>query len=191
MKISINRFELLDWMSGAAGGSHLRQYIWGRAIDEFYSKLDESEREAVFMYAKRDLTDKYIPRKVKWQKDLYVPCGSREFFQFLACYNPNNRFLVHCKGDIEGESQEKTVKAFKFEDEYYIGTRIMCSKPFIKKKWRVGGLKKCNTPCIWHDKCARYDKNTEEWLNQYVCSRCDWFINKKTNHGADFEHFNI
>lgn len=187
MKIEIDKFELLNWMNGCAVGSHLRQGIWQRAVDEFYDKLTEGERLCVYMYAKRDLTDFFVPKRLK-NGDTYHPFGHEYFFQFLACYNPSNRYKVHMKGVVDGKKHDEWVNAYWWNNRYYTKFNRYCAQEYIVETIVDDKYEKCGLPCIWHDKCARYNERAGR-IGIYANSKCDWFINIDTPHGADLEHF--
>lgn len=183
MKTDLSDFDILTWLEGCAAGSHLRQGIWQRAVDEFYPKLSPTERMFLFTYAKRDITGNYIPRKD------YTPVGSEDYFNFLARYNPANQFKVSLEGMVDGKRSKETVNAYFFNGNYHIKFNQFCALEFVKDVQPIGEYERCNTPCIWHEECARYARYANINFNQYLQSRCDWFINKKTPYGADLKHF--
>lgn len=188
MNTDLDRWDILYWMEGCARGSHLRQSIWERAVNEFYPKLSEEERRMIYMYAKRDLTDIFTPKKLS-ENHSYQHVGHEDFFQFLACYNPANRYQVHVKGEVNGELQEEHVNAYLYKDDYYIDFRRLCAKEFIVDVSHIELEDRCSLACMWHRNCARYDKDFDDRIGYSVNSPCDWFINKDTGHGADLTHF--
>lgn len=179
MKIELGRFELLYLLEGCARGSHLRQGIWERAVNEFYGKLSEEEREVVYMYAKRDLTGIFSDGHF----------GSGYFFNFLARFNPANQYVVYVVGDAGGKHHDETVMAYRYNGEYHTHFNRYVAPEFIAGAKRSGGYDKCSLPCVWHEHCARYYANADERKSLYVGSKCDWFINRDTEHGADLKHF--
>ncbi len=87
MITDLSKFELLHFLEGCSIGSHLRQGVWQRCIDEFYDKLDYNERNFIFHYSVRDLWDKMVHS----DKDQYPRCGEEDFLAFIDCYNPARR----------------------------------------------------------------------------------------------------
>lgn len=73
MKIDLDKFELLYYLEGCARGSHLRQGVWRRFIDEFYDKLTVEERLFLFHYSVRDLwqifSEPYCSDSSRYGKD--------------------------------------------------------------------------------------------------------------------------
>lgn len=189
MNTDLSKWDILYWMEGCARGSHLRQDIWERAVNEFYPKLSDKEKSSIYTYAKRDLTEIFMPKQIG--KDChYQHVGHEEFLQFLACYNPANRFQVHVKGEINGEMQEGYVNAYLYKGGYYIDFRRLCAKEFIVDVKRIELEDRCNfTACKWSKNCARYDKDFGAPIGYYANSKCDWFINKGTDDGVDLSHF--
>lgn len=174
-------------MHGCAIGSHLRQGIWQRAVDEFYDKLTVKERLCVYMYAKRDLTEIFVPKRLR-NGNPYRHFGHEYFFQFLACYNPANRYKVHMKGVVDGKKYDKWVNAYWWNNRYYTKFNSYCAEEYITETMADEDFEKCGLACMWHEKCARYSEGAEN-IGMYANSKCDWFINTDTPHGADFKHF--
>lgn len=54
MLVNLDKFELLNYINGCAIGSHLRQGIWQRCVDEFYDKLNDKERAFIYEISLRD-----------------------------------------------------------------------------------------------------------------------------------------
>lgn len=185
MNINIDKFELLYWLEGCAHGSHLRQGIWQRCIDEFYDKLSSEQRLWLYTYAKRNITECYL------REDHY---GRNDFFKFLACYNPANRYNVTVEGnDDDGKHLRINVHAYKYEGDYWLSYRQCVAKEYIKSVKR-DKVSPCSADyCMWHDTCARYstDPSVTEVHVLYDTAKCDWYINENTDHGADLSHFEI
>lgn len=177
MQVSIDKFGLLHWMHGCAIGSHLRQGIWRRAVDEFYGKLTIDEREFVYTYAKRDIAPIFQPKDIGGSP--YQHFGHEDFFHFLACYNPANRYNV----SMEGKGvKAQTVKAYKWEGNYHVGFNRFCAPEYTKKATPCG-FTDCGLACKLHEHCARFNALSGERLNLYADSECDWFIDKDTETG--------
>ena len=84
------------------------------------------------------------------------------------------------------------VEAYRWQGEYYVDFNRMCHKPFIKSVEPVPFENKCDAAyCMWHDSCARFDPEADEQHVLYANTKCDWFINKNTEHGADLSHFEL
>lgn len=185
--VRMDVFDLLDWMDGCAGGSHLRQGIWPRAIDRFFKKLNLSEREKIYTYAKRDLLERFVPR-VRPSCTIINP-GLKEFLQFLSRYNPNNQYVVELEAEKGGKLQKDTAFAYKYEDSYYINSQEYCAPEAIKSVNKTPMDVLCNNEyCQLKDTCARYDKTHGERRMQYI--NCDEYIYKDTTHGVDPKFLN-
>lgn len=181
MKIDIDKFDLLNWLEGCSIGSHLRQGIWRRCIDEFYSKLTAQERLWLYTYAKRDITDRYKDKS---------SCGREDFFKFLACYNPANRYTVIAEGIIDGKKQKQRVKAFRFQGDFWVSYQRYIAPEYVKlvKKDTVKVDKCAAGYCPKMPTCARYTDDKKAGIfGAPLAISCDWYINKNTTHGSDIE----
>lgn len=185
MKTTLTQFDILDWMHGCAIGSHLRQGIWRRAVDEFYAKLTPQQRLAVYTYAKRDLTPVFLPHTVGGKE--FPHAGHDDFFRFLARYNPANQYLVHAKDELE----DITVEAYRYKGNYYVSFYQFVAKDAITYVQPAGTYELCGLACMWHAHCARYNSGNATNIGLYPTARCDWFINAQSDHGADLKHFEI
>lgn len=113
MKIDLDKFELLYYLEGCARGSHLRQGVWKRFIDEFYDKLTAEERLFLFHYSVRDL----------WQIFNEPYCGSDyhygkdDFNMFVSRFNPYNKYNVTASND----GSTKVFECFWFDGNFYTG----------------------------------------------------------------------
>lgn len=191
MKVDIDKYDLLYWLEGCGRGSHLRQGIWQRAVDEFYDKLSPNERLVVYVYAKRDLTEIFVPKKLR-DGSTYQSVGHEDFFQFLARFNPANQYKVHIKGKADGKDVDEWIDAYHWNDRFYTKFNRYIAKERIVEVEHLTDFDKCNFfSCMWHEHCARWDMSAEEKIGLYANSKCDWFINDQTEHGADFKHFEI
>lgn len=188
MITNLDQYELLWFLEGCARGSHLRQGIWQRAVDEFYDKLNANERLTIYMYAKRDLTEIFVPKNIGGTA--YQNPGHKDFFNFLACFNPTNRYEVHMKGNVDGKDYDEWVNAYFYDGDYHVKFNLTCAREYITETKAVDDFDKCNfVECKWSKHCARLDVDSEDRIGLYKTSKCDWFINKGTEHGADFKHF--
>lgn len=182
MNINIDKFELMYLLEGCSIGSHLRQGIWERCIDEFYDKLSRDERLWLYTYAKRGITPRYLRKDTVRRED---------FFRFLACFNPANRYMVAVEGEVDGKHKWDLVDAYKYGDTFWVSYRRYISEEYIKSVER-DRVSPCSASyCMWHDSCARYstDPNVTERHVLYAETKCDWYINEATEHGADMQHF--
>lgn len=184
MQINIDKFELMYLLEGCSIGSHLRQGIWERCIDEFYDKMSPDARLWLYTYAKRDITPRYL------RKDR---CGREDFFKFLACFNPANRFMVKVEGRAGGHYKRQLVDAYKYGDTYWVSFRRYIPDEYIKNVERDKVSPCAASYCMWHESCARYstDPKVKERHVLYADTKCDWYINEATEHGADLKHFEI
>lgn len=121
-KINLNIFELYSFIEGCARGSHLRQGIWQRLVDEFYGILTPSDRARIHYWCKRDLWD------VFHGDPKYPHCGMEDYDFFLGFYDPSNRYFVYAKNDIENIK----VEASKIGDHYYVGFNEHIDNSFIQ-----------------------------------------------------------
>ncbi len=122
MLTELSRFEILDFLEGCSIGSHLRQGVWQRCIDEFYDKLDDVERNFIFHYSVRDI----YARMVHTDKEHYPRCGEKEFLAFIDRYNPARQYKVTM---IDGN----VVDAFLHENKYHVALNRFCSPEGIAK----------------------------------------------------------
>lgn len=112
MIVNLDRFELLYFIEGCLIGSHLRQDIWSRCINEFYPKLSDEDRNFVFHYSVRDFTGR-VRRDYK-----------NDFDKFISRFNPDNQYKVGVRGGY-------TLDAFKYKDEYYTSYSTIINSDFI------------------------------------------------------------
>lgn len=166
MQTNLDQFDILHWMEGCAIGSHLRQGIWERAIDEFFPKLTQRQRETIYTYAKRDLSRNFTSFDG-------IPHYAADIFnQFLARYNPANQYRV----TAEREGEKETSDAYKWKGKYYISSKVWISPDYITeikhKPFDMCGSIMCSV----HDTCARYKPNVER-LRYY--DHCDMYISKE------------
>ena len=83
-KLELNRFELLWFVEGFVGGSHLRWDGYETMVDKVYPQLNDDERECIYTYAKRDLA-------CRMAYDMKENTTAYQYWcQFLARYNPAN-----------------------------------------------------------------------------------------------------
>ncbi len=185
MLANLSPFDILNWMHGCAIGSHLRQDIWRRAADEFYAKLTPRQRLTVYIFAKRDLTPIFLPHKAYGEEIPHV--AHDDFFHFLARYNPANQYLVRTKD----EEKDTTVEAYLYNGQYRVSFYSFVAKENIYSVERVDNFERCGLRCIWHANCARYTVGHVNEFGFYPGSKCEWFINEETEHGADPIHFTV
>ena len=89
MLIDLDKHQLLYYLEGCARGSHLRQGCWHDMI-RLYPMMDQRMRDYLYKYAKRDIKP-YFDRTFS---DGFRPVGADDFDQFLACFNPDNRYSL-------------------------------------------------------------------------------------------------
>lgn len=95
-----------------------RSMFFDRVINKYYHILTQDERDRLF---------EWLNRNSSFVHDLEN--GEESCLLFNARFDKNNQFLIHTL--FEGE--EKTIKAFKFEDEYYTGKNSYIVKEYIIK----------------------------------------------------------
>ncbi len=112
----------MHYLEGCAIGSHLRQGVWRRCVDEFYDKLSDMERNFVFHYAVRDLWE----RMVHTGEETYLKCGEDDFLCFIDCFNPARRYRVTM---IDGT----VVDAFLHDGKYHVSLSRFCLPEGVAK----------------------------------------------------------
>lgn len=143
MIVNLDRFELLNFLEGCSIGSHLRQGVWSRCVNEFYEKLNESDRDFVYQISKRDLWQ-HLSGGVKYPnvRDEYKRFGFEEFKRFLACYDKDNRYYVVVSGVIKGKVETEFVNAYKYEGKYWIDFSRRIPEEYIKAIAKVSETRK-------------------------------------------------
>lgn len=135
MLINLDIHELFFFIEGCAHGSHLRQGIWERCIDEFYGKLTQEERDCLYYWSKRDLWecmcgDKYPNVKDReWGNHV----GRDDYRKFIACYDCANRYLV----TVTDGKKTETRPAYLFEGTYWVSFTSYAPKDMIIKIKKV------------------------------------------------------
>lgn len=109
MIINLSRFEILEWMEGCLMGSHLRQGIWDRAINEMYTNLDDDQRNFIFHYAVRDFWDRAKKRSYVWEEG---------FEQFIARFNPDAQYKL--KEGCSLPDNQKAEQPFMYQRRLYV-----------------------------------------------------------------------
>lgn len=122
MLVNLDKFELLYFINGCAIGSHLRQGIWKRCVDEFYGKLNDKERAFIYQFSLRDFWEIMAMAKYPNVNKEYPRFGFDDYKKFLACYNPNNRYNVKFEGVPEGKKKVKKeeANAYLYDGKYWI-----------------------------------------------------------------------
>lgn len=124
MKIDLDKFELLYYLEGCARGSHLRQGVWRRFIDEFYDKLTVEERLFLFHYSVRDLwqifSEPYCSDSSRYGKD--------DFNMFVSRFNPYNKYNI----TVSNDGSTKVFDCFWFDGNFYTGFNRFINNEYIK-----------------------------------------------------------
>lgn len=124
MKLDLDKFELLYYLEGCARGSHLRQGVWSRCIDEFYDKLNDKERNFVFHYSVRDLWP--IFNEAYPNGSYHI--GREDFNMFIARFNPYNKYHLVCSnGDAIEEAD-----CFWYDGRFHINYSRIAADEYIK-----------------------------------------------------------
>ena len=131
MIIELDTFELYYLIESCAKGSHLRQGIWMRCVNEFYGKLTQNERDNLFDWFTRLLWqdvcgDKYPNVKKEYKS---ISFGMEDFMRTVACFDKNNRYLL----DVSDGKQQQSVEAYLFENKYWIDFSRFAPNEYIKK----------------------------------------------------------
>jgi hypothetical protein len=171
-KLSLDRFQLLWYLEGAARGSHLRWDIYPIFVNDVFPQLNESERECIYTYAKRDLSSIF---SVKYADDT----AKSYFQQMLARYNPANQYKV----SVAKDCVKKVVQAYMWNGEYYVNWARRCAREYIKKVEHLPYRKCRNIACEMRESCLRYTDYQEgdkvmDGPEVWGCKNCDLIIEK-------------
>lgn len=115
--------EILYYLEGCARGSHLRQGCWHDMI-HLYPMMSDDMRRFIHTYAKRDIAPIF-----EQAGDYLGNLGRPDFEQFLACFDPNNRYMVTARHGDEIDAEE----CYLWHDTYYIDERSYFHKLYIVK----------------------------------------------------------
>ena len=167
MEITLGKFDTLYWLEGCARGSHLRKDSWNRMIDK-WKDCTESERDFFYKYSKRDIADIFKESEIGGKPFRHF--GAEDFYKYLACYNPANRYKVTASN---GEVSE-TTECFLFEGSYWIDSRHCVAEEFIKNVEHLAYTKGRNNFCELREKCLRScedasDSNIYQWSPGLGC----------------------
>lgn len=143
--LRLDRFNLLWYLEGAVRGSHLRWDIYPTFVNDVFPQLSESERECIYTYAKRDLSEMF-DRKPDSTESEY-------FRQLLARFNPANQYVVTLK---DGRKKEVADNAYLWNGKYYIGWQRYCGEDYIIKVEQKPFGKCANEWCERSSCCLRY-----------------------------------
>ena len=147
--LNLDKFELLWFIEGFVGKSHLRWDGYKIMINNVYPQLSDTEREFIYVFAKRDFS---------WMFEKEKDTTSAKYFrQMLARYNPANQYIVSCDNGKEHE----TVLAYKWDDRYYITATRCCAPEFVKKTEQISFKKCTNKYCELRESCMRYSTYKE------------------------------
>lgn len=175
-KLELNRFELLWFVEGFVGGSHLRWDGYETMVDKVYPQLNDDERECIYTYTKRDLA-------YRMAYDMKENTTAYQYWcKFLARYNPANQYVVN----IENNSDKQTVDAYKWNGKYYIDWRCYCADEYIKSVEQKP-FKKCayeSNVCCMSGECVRHKvyKVGDESIHPNPCDGhlvCEWLIDER------------
>lgn len=135
MKTELDKWELFWFIEGCAHGSHLRQGIWQRCVNEFYDKLSQDERDCIYEWSKKFLWecmcgDEYPNvKEQEWGNHV----GRDDFRKFVACYDKDNRYVV----TVSDGKKTETRPAYLFEDRYWVSFTSYAPKDVIIKLKKV------------------------------------------------------
>ena len=174
--LTLDRFELLWYVEGFVGGSHLRWSGYETMVDKVYPQLNDDERECIYTYAKRDLANR-MSYEFKNNTTAY-----QYWCQFLARYNPANQYKVA----LENGNEKQTVDAYKWNNRYYTDWRRYCGGEFIKSVEQKP-FKKCAYTfemCCMNKGCVRNltYKQGDEVISPNPCDGnlvCDYLVSDR------------
>ena len=90
-----------------------RTMFWQRLVNDIYHKLSDNDRERMYNFMLRDITDKNN-KDIQW---------------FLARYDKDNQYIV----TTDHNGYDERTEAFLFKDNYYVGIDRFFNNKFIKK----------------------------------------------------------
>lgn len=198
MTTNLDWHDIIYLMEGCAGGSHLRQGIWQRAVDEFWKKLSDDERKVIYWIAKRDITERFF---YELHGEPQTSFGYDDFAEFLARFNPSNQYRVTMDGEVSGKHIHEVVDAFLWarsddakdtQARYHTGFTRFCASEYIveteHKPYQCCGFNNCPLK----DNCARYFETRGippsfisyyRFYNAGDRIKCDHYINSNTLSG--------
>ena len=179
--LTLDSKELLWLLEGAARGSHLRWDVYEIFVNKVWNQLDYDERESIYTYAKRDLSDifegQYADRS-----------GKERFEQMLARFNPSNQYKVYVNkepGELDKErwptmcGKNPYVECYKWHGEYKPDWRGYVPDDIIKRVEKVRYRTCTNDCCMARLECNRfldYQKGDEILDDIGHCKKCEVFI---------------
>lgn len=139
MLVNLDKFELLNYINGCAIGSHLRQGIWKRCVDEFYGKLIDKERAFIYEYSLRDFWEIMARAKYPDVNKEHTKFGFEDYKKFLACYNPDNRYHVKYEGVTADKRRIKDeADVYLYEERYWIDFQRFVPNEYITSTEKIG-----------------------------------------------------
>lgn len=111
MKVELDKFELVYFLEGCASGSHLRQGVWRRVVEDFVPKMSVEQMNFTWWVCFRDMWDNYF---TSFTGDA-ANCGAEDFLHALSVLNINNRYMV----DTDYEGKRESYFCYRFRGEYY------------------------------------------------------------------------
>lgn len=108
-KLTLNKFDLLYFLEGIVGGSHLRWDGYEKMVNDAFPQLNDDERAFIYTYSMRDLSGKILDRE------------SEYWNRFIERYNPDNQYEITITDGVGLPH-----RVYKHKDKYYIdwNTRI-------------------------------------------------------------------
>lgn len=171
--LRLDRFELLWLFEGAAGKSHLRWDIYPMFVNDVFPQLNESEREAIYAYIKRDTA-------WLWENRSGLDETPKQYWlQVLARFNPSNQYRVTLK---DGRKKQQVAEdAYLWDGKYYIGWQRYCAPEYVKKVEQKPYKKCTNRFCTARNICLRNltHKVGDELFRDdcnWSCDKCDFLI---------------
>ena len=114
-KLTLNKFELLYFLEGIVGGSHLRWDGYETMVNDVFPQLNEDERAFIYTYSMRDLSSKTLDRE------------SEYWNRFIERYNPDNQYEI----TVMENNVSLPYRAYKHKDTYYISWNVRISEKYI------------------------------------------------------------
>ena len=146
MLVELDKHELLYYIEGCARGSHLRQGIWQRIVNEFIPKMTEDERDFIWWILRRDIWEIFFGK--------YANYGAQDFLRAMAALHRNNWAKVMAS---DGKTTE-CVDCYRYDGHWWVDFTVRVADEFITKIENVA---------FSDNKCVEY-RELDKWLDLSV-----------------------
>lgn len=121
MLIDLDKHEMFWLLESAARGSHLRQGLWNKFIDNVFHKLGVSEIRFLHDQCKEKLSKLYPNEKA---------VGYEDFQRFLARFDIDNN-LYRVKVTNPDTGKKETHYAYRFNSRYFVTSSRYIGEEYI------------------------------------------------------------